>query len=172
MIVRTPNLPNNGDNGKDGSPEADSLEQIEVLIRRLVSRVKDKHEHVFEFHDECDHEEIIVDTDIDGVRYLLIRMPTSIRSVVSLSPREQEIARMVAKGFPNKTIGGILNISAWTVCTHLRRIFGKLGVNSRAAMIARLIEEGYVWEQIQPNGEPSSSETYGARRRVCGVSGT
>ena len=28
---------------------------------------------------------------------------------------------MVAKGYPNKTIAGVLNISSWTVCTHLRR---------------------------------------------------
>jgi hypothetical protein len=37
---------------------------------------------------------------------------------------------------------GILNISSWTVCTHLRRIFAILGVSSRAAMVARLAEFG------------------------------
>jgi hypothetical protein len=35
---------------------------------------------------------------------------------------------------------GILNISTWTVCAHVRRIFAKLGVSSRAAMVARLLE--------------------------------
>jgi DNA-binding CsgD family transcriptional regulator len=59
-----------------------------------------------------------------------------------LSPREQEIVRMVAKGHPNKVIADVLSISAWTVCTHVRRIFAKLGVGSRAAMIARLLELG------------------------------
>ena len=43
----------------------------------------------------------------------------------------------MANGLPNKCIGAMLDISAWTVATHLRRIFAKLGVNSRAAMIAR-----------------------------------
>lgn len=57
-----------------------------------------------------------------------------------LSPREQEIVRLVAKGLPNKTIAAILDISPWTVATHLRRIFGKLSVRSRAAMIATLFE--------------------------------
>lgn len=58
---------------------------------------------------------------------------------VRLSPREQEIVRLVAKGYPNKTIAGILDISPWTVSTHLRRVFAKLGVNSRAEMVATAI---------------------------------
>jgi len=60
--------------------------------------------------------------------------------LLALSPREQEIVRLVAKGLPNKTIAAILDISPWTVATHLRRVFGKLGVRSRAAMIASLID--------------------------------
>lgn len=62
-----------------------------------------------------------------------------------LSPREQEIARMVAKGYPNKTIAHVLDISTWTVGTHLRRIFAKLSVGSRAAMVARLLEDKETW---------------------------
>jgi DNA-binding CsgD family transcriptional regulator len=45
---------------------------------------------------------------------------------------------MVAAGYPNKTIASILEISSWTVASHLRRIFIKLEVSSRAAMAARL----------------------------------
>jgi hypothetical protein len=45
----------------------------------------------------------------------------------------------VAQGHSNKIIGDVLNISSWTVCTHLRRIFAKIGVGSRAAMVAKLI---------------------------------
>ena len=61
---------------------------------------------------------------------------------IQLSPREQEIVRMVAKGHPNKVIADVLSISSWTVCTHLRRIFAKLGVGSRAAMVAQLLDLG------------------------------
>jgi hypothetical protein len=32
----------------------------------------------------------------------------------------------------------VLGISSWTVCTHLRRIFAKMGVGSRAAMVAHV----------------------------------
>jgi DNA-binding CsgD family transcriptional regulator len=72
------------------------------------------------------------------VRCLLTRVP---EAPVPLSPRELEIAHMVAKGYPNKTIAAILDISSWTVASHLRRVFSKLGVSSRAAMVARLLED-------------------------------
>jgi DNA-binding CsgD family transcriptional regulator len=87
-------------------------------------------------------EEVLVDTEVDGFRYLLVRMRRLGSNRVQLSPREQEIVRMVAKGHPNKVIADVLNISSWTVCTHLRRIFAKLGVGSRAAMVAQLLELG------------------------------
>ena len=87
-------------------------------------------------------EEVLVDTEVEGCRYLLVRMPKLGRNRIQLSPREQEIVRMVAKGHPNKVIADVLNISSWTVCTHLRRIFAKLGVGSRAAMVAQLLELG------------------------------
>lgn len=87
-------------------------------------------------------EEVLVDTEVDGARYLLVRMRRLGHSRIQLSPREREIVRMVAKGHPNKVIADVLNISCWTVCTHLRRIFAKLGVGSRAAMVAQLLELG------------------------------
>jgi DNA-binding CsgD family transcriptional regulator len=87
-------------------------------------------------------EQVLLDTEVDGARYLVVRMRKLGCSRTQLSPREQEIVRMVAKGHPNKVIADVLNISSWTVCTHLRRIFAKLGVGSRAAMVAQLLELG------------------------------
>jgi DNA-binding NarL/FixJ family response regulator len=63
-----------------------------------------------------------------------------------LTGRELEITALVALGWPNKQIADKLHISEWTVSTHLRRIFAKLGVHSRAAMVYRctgLIGNGY-----------------------------
>ncbi|HEU5298659.1 MAG TPA: LuxR C-terminal-related transcriptional regulator [bacterium] len=59
-----------------------------------------------------------------------------------LSPREREIVLLVAQGYPTKAIARQLGISIWTVSTHLRRIFARLGVQSRAAMVARLFRDG------------------------------
>jgi len=117
----------------------------EALIRMLVSQVSapgPDGSQVLLGTDSSHFEEILLDVDLDGARYLLVRLPKPNRVRVQLSPREQEIVRMVAHGHPNKVIADVLSISAWTVCTHLRRIFAKLGVGSHAAMVARILEDG------------------------------
>ena len=68
-----------------------------------------------------------LDTEVDGARYLLVRIRRLGYNRIQLSPREQEIVRMVAKGHPNKVIADVLNISSWTVCTHLRHICCQTG---------------------------------------------
>ena len=57
-----------------------------------------------------------------------------------LTERELQITTLVARGCLNKQIADKLDISEWTVSTHLRRIFAKLGVNTRAAMVHRCAE--------------------------------
>jgi DNA-binding CsgD family transcriptional regulator len=54
-----------------------------------------------------------------------------------LSKREQQIATLVALGHVNKQIASQLGIGECTVATYLSRIFAKLGVESRAAMVYR-----------------------------------
>jgi DNA-binding NarL/FixJ family response regulator len=57
----------------------------------------------------------------------------------TMSPREVEVLRLVAKGFANKQIGRRLGISERTVKAHLGRVFRALGVADRtsAALWAR-----------------------------------
>jgi DNA-binding CsgD family transcriptional regulator len=50
----------------------------------------------------------------------------------SLSGREREVAELVAQGRTNKEIAGELFLSEKTVESHMSRLFGKLGVRSRA----------------------------------------
>ena len=116
---------------------------LKALARRLVKQATSANQSS-DIHVGEEQDEVILDLEVDGVRCLLLRAhPRAESSIVTLSPREQEIARMVAKGYPNKTIAAVLEISSWTVCTHLRRIFAKLSVGSRAAMVARLMEDGH-----------------------------
>jgi DNA-binding CsgD family transcriptional regulator len=110
---------------------------INDAIRNLVNITGGKCNRT-DSYDGHDSEVVVVDAEVDGERYLLVRMPKVGQNGFQLSPREQEIVRMVAKGHPNKVIADVLNISPWTVCTHLRRIFAKMGVTSRAAMVARI----------------------------------
>ncbi len=86
-------------------------------------------------------EEVLLEVTIDTTKYALIRIRPQTVAHVSLSPRERAICKLVVKGLPNKSIGEILEISPWTVATHLRRIFTKLEVTSRTAMVARILED-------------------------------
>jgi DNA-binding CsgD family transcriptional regulator len=122
------------------SSPASAPRRVDEAIRILVALVDTPRRTESEPY--ASSEEVLVDLEVDGFRYLLLRMPLVGRCRIRLSPREQEIVRMVAKGHPNKVIADVLNISSWTVCTHLRRIFAKLGVGSRAAMVAQLLELG------------------------------
>jgi DNA-binding CsgD family transcriptional regulator len=116
--------------------------QPEQLVRLLVTRVMAAAPNATPApaNNGAVGEEVLLDIDVDGARYLLVRMPLVRTTRGQLSPREQEIVRMVAQGHSNKIIADVLGISSWTVCTHLRRIFAKLSVGSRAAMVARLLE--------------------------------
>jgi DNA-binding CsgD family transcriptional regulator len=78
-----------------------------------------------------------------------------------LTPRELQIATLVALGCSNKEIANRLSISEWTISTHLRRIFIKLDVSSRAAMIYRcasLIHERLLENQNNATEEEGDFE--------------
>ena len=79
--------------------------------------------------------------EINGKTYTVLRLDPSLETAqelaTMLTERELEITTLVALGWPNKQIADHLHISEWTVSTHLRRVFAKLGVHSRAAMVYR-----------------------------------
>ncbi|MBE2222229.1 MAG: helix-turn-helix transcriptional regulator [Anaerolineae bacterium] len=79
-----------------------------------------------------------------GVRYKLSYQPCPEASPIKLvlSPREKEVVRLVIKGFTTQGIAKVLDISPWTVTTHIRRVFSKLDVNSRAEMVACVLKDG------------------------------
>lgn len=58
-------------------------------------------------------------------------------SADALSAREAEVLRLVAEGLSNPEIAARLFVAASTVKTHLDRAYAKLGVNDRAAAVAR-----------------------------------
>jgi DNA-binding CsgD family transcriptional regulator len=86
-----------------------------------------------------EREGVLLDVTVGHIRCLLVHQEPALR--VTLSPRERQIALMVAHGRTNQAIATSLEISVWTVSTHLRRIFAKLAVSSRAEMVARLLAD-------------------------------
>src|SRR5262249_17428107 len=60
----------------------------------------------------------------------------------NLSPREEEILTLLTKGYRSKEIADELNIAVQTVHTHLRNIYEKLQVRSRAEAVAKYLGRG------------------------------
>ena len=128
----------------DPDPQQEHEADVGSLVRDIVQRVSPRPSNVGQ------DQQVLAETTIDGARYLLVRIPKAEEPAVALSPREAEIVRMVSRGLPNKVIADLLNISSWTVSTHLRRIFAKLGVSSRAAIVAHTL-------QVHSTQKPRSS---------------
>ncbi len=57
-----------------------------------------------------------------------------------LSPREEQVLALAAKGYRSKEIADALSISAQTVETHFRNLYEKLQVRSRAEAVARFVQ--------------------------------
>ncbi len=52
-----------------------------------------------------------------------------------LTPQETQVARLVSAGLSNKDVAAQLFLSPRTVEYHLRKVFQKLGIASRAELI-------------------------------------
>jgi two-component system NarL family response regulator len=62
----------------------------------------------------------------------------------SVSEREIDVLKLMARGKRNKEIGSALFISAGTVKSHVKSIFAKLNVNSRAEAVASAAHRGLI----------------------------
>lgn len=60
----------------------------------------------------------------------------------TLSPREQEIVRLIARGASNKEIGRDLGIAETTVKIHVQHVLRKLGLSSRVQAAVYASEHG------------------------------
>jgi DNA-binding NarL/FixJ family response regulator len=60
---------------------------------------------------------------------------------VSLTRREQEILNFLGKGYLDKEIATNLGISAWTVHSHLKRIYEKLRVHTRTEAVVKYLQK-------------------------------
>lgn len=66
--------------------------------------------------------------------------PAERNETEGLSPREREVLELLARGYFYKEITEALGISMSTVNTHVRRVYEKLHVHSRAQAVAKLAE--------------------------------
>jgi predicted ATPase/DNA-binding CsgD family transcriptional regulator len=62
----------------------------------------------------------------------------------SLTPREVEVLRLLARGLTNVQMAEELMVSRHTVDVHIRSIYGKINVHSRSAATRKAVAEGLI----------------------------
>jgi len=65
-------------------------------------------------------------------------------ALAELTPREQDVLRLIGRGATNAEIAVELYVSEGTVKTHVGHIFSKLGLRDRAAAIVLAFDQGLV----------------------------
>ena len=62
----------------------------------------------------------------------------------SLTPRELEVLRLLARGYSNQKIADTLTVTVGTVKNHVQHVIAKLGVSDRTQAVIRAFEERIV----------------------------
>lgn len=127
-----------------------ALEQMRSVLVHGVKDRRGNNDCLYAFFDK----DVLIEADPVILEILVPQIDAALRRVECLAPvelaaaaaesalgaiseREQEIMNWVTTGKTNQEIGLILNISPNTVKNHLKRIFQKLNVTSRAQAVAK-----------------------------------
>jgi DNA-binding CsgD family transcriptional regulator len=92
-----------------------------------------------------------------GPRVASLRLETH-----GVTPREREIAALLAHGRSNGEIAAALALSPYTVQDHIKSLFEKTGVSSRRELVARIFLEDYL-PQIAAGTPLTADGTFAAR---------
>jgi LuxR family maltose regulon positive regulatory protein len=136
-----------------GGSEADAITRMEALIQFILSEGASR--LIIEHGDSLEgllhvvqrrNRELVLSSAQRGVTAQLLAKLQRSSSVSEhgFSAREQGVLAELCNGRSNKGIGQLLDLSENTVKFHLKRIFKKLDVDSRAAAIAAAMQRGIV----------------------------
>lgn len=64
--------------------------------------------------------------------------------LIPITPREEEVLTCIAKGLNRTEVALILGVSAHTITTHVRSIYSKLDISSRAEATVEAIRRGLI----------------------------
>lgn len=136
-----------------GGTESEAVSRMETLLQfivdegatRLVLEHGDALESLLHVAQRRNRELILSSAQRDTTARLLASLHSaSMPGAAEFSSRELAVLRELCSGSSNKTIGQLLDLSENTVKFHLKRIFKKLDVDSRAAAIGAAVQRGIV----------------------------
>lgn len=145
-------------------PEGDGIHVIEQLMKRdpaskvLVLTTYDNEEDVFRALEAGARGYLLKDTTTEelvsalrlvraGERYLPQGIATRLADRLvrpTLTPRELDVLRLVAKGRTNKELASAMFVSEETVKTHMKALYLKLGVHDRAEAVSVSLKRGII----------------------------
>jgi DNA-binding CsgD family transcriptional regulator len=107
--------------------------------------------------DDRESSDVLVGVRIQRQEPMLVRFVRSMARL-RLSPQQREISLRVAQGKSTQEIAKGLGLMPNTVSYHLRQIFMKLRVRSRASMVKRILSSGLDQPVMQDIEEPEASQ--------------
>jgi DNA-binding NarL/FixJ family response regulator len=115
------------------------------LLRVLVATGSVRRRALLDRHTLTVANEIHADVTIDWRAAEELSSPLVVlrprqRVMQGLTPRECDVARLLAQGLANKQIAAELGISTATVKDHVHHILRKTGLQNRAAVVAALMQ--------------------------------
>jgi DNA-binding NarL/FixJ family response regulator len=94
--------------------------------------------HILNLHNGGSPMSPIIARQLLGQLGVTTPLPTCIvrsEALSILSPKENEVLELVARGFSYNEIAGLLQVTINTIHTHIRNIYGKLSVSSKTEAI-------------------------------------
>lgn len=115
---------------------------------RTIILSEENSDDTFIINIHCDESTII-----DKIEQIIasINIPSESMRQSSLTQREIDVLRLIAKGYINKEIAEKLNISFNTVLSHRKNITTKLGIKSASGLGFYAIMNGYISESDLTN---------------------
>jgi DNA-binding NarL/FixJ family response regulator len=88
-------------------------------------------------------------TELKGADEKPIPTPMINLNEIKITPRDQQVLRLLVQGCSNKEIASHLNISPRTVKQHLRTLFLRAGIKEGRKRV-KLATAMFIKEQVQP----------------------
>ena len=72
------------------------------------------------------------------------QLAMQLRTTISLTSKERNVLKLVAEGKSNKEMAKLLGITPETIKSHMKNIFAKLNVDSRAQAAVAAKASGFI----------------------------